>query len=204
MDAFFQKFRDAGLRVGVCVRAQEIRFVEGVPQQSDSPDAAATLKSKIAYARKRWGCTLFYVDSTVKGDNNALDADVFREVASAFPDVLLMPENETLRYFAYSAPLNSFQHHKVTSTPPGARQVYPGAFSVLLAGEGDVQKYRSDLVAGPPGGHSALSWLVAEPQQPHYQKHLRRGALALKGRQICQRNITIARTWSGPAQRRER
>ena len=47
-----------------------------------------------------------------------------------------MPENESMRYFAYSAPLNSYVHHKITSTPIGARSVYPKAFSVLLAPEG--------------------------------------------------------------------
>jgi len=47
-----------------------------------------------------------------------------------------MPENESMRYFAYSAPLNSYMHHKITSTPVGARMVYSKAFSVLLAPEG--------------------------------------------------------------------
>jgi hypothetical protein len=42
-----------------------------------------------------------------------------------------------MRYFAYSAPLNSYQHHKITSTPLGARMVYPNAFSVLMASEAD-------------------------------------------------------------------
>jgi hypothetical protein len=42
-----------------------------------------------------------------------------------------------MRYFAYSAPLNSYLHHKITSTPVGARMVYPNAFSVLMASDGD-------------------------------------------------------------------
>ena len=42
-----------------------------------------------------------------------------------------------MRYFAYSAPLNSYVHHKVTSTPAGARMVYPKSFSVLMAPDGD-------------------------------------------------------------------
>ena len=42
-----------------------------------------------------------------------------------------------MRYFAYSAPLNSYQHHKITSTPLGARLVYPKAFSVLMAADAD-------------------------------------------------------------------
>src|SRR5437660_10944683 len=66
-----------------------------------------------------------------------INSDVFKTVADAYPDILLIPENESMRYFAYSAPLNSYVHHKITSTPVGARLVYPNAFSVLMAPEGD-------------------------------------------------------------------
>lgn len=155
LEEYFQRFRDAGLRVGVCVRPQEIRFVHGAPRQEDSPDPARTLLRKIDFARRRWGCTLFYVDSTVRNEA-PLDAEVFRRVAAANPDVLLMPENENLRYFAYGAPLNSFQHHTVVSTPPGARAVYPRAFSVLLAGEGDVGAHRLEFAAAVRRGDILL------------------------------------------------
>jgi hypothetical protein len=138
VDAYFQRFRAAGLKVGVCIRPQQITMVDGKPVQgvADDEHAAEVLKSKIEYARKRWGCTLFYIDSTVGKTHLALSPDVFKAVADAYPDVLLMPENESMRYFAYSAPLNSYMHHKITSTPIGARTVYPKAFSVLLAPEG--------------------------------------------------------------------
>jgi hypothetical protein len=138
VDAYFQRFRAAGLKVGVCIRPQQITMVDGKPVQgvADDEHAAEVLKSKIEYARKRWGCTLFYIDSTVGKTHLALSPDVFKAVADAYPDVLLMPENESMRYFAYSAPLNSYVHHKITSTPVGARMVYPKAFSVLLAPEG--------------------------------------------------------------------
>jgi hypothetical protein len=138
VDAYFQRFRAAGLKVGVCIRPQQITMVDGKPVQgvADDEHAAEVLKSKIEYARKRWGSTLFYIDSTVGKTHLALSPDVFKAVADAYPDVLLMPENESMRYFAYSAPLNSYVHHKITSTPVGARMVYPKAFSVLLAPEG--------------------------------------------------------------------
>jgi hypothetical protein len=138
VDAYFQRFRAAGLKVGVCIRPQQITMVDGKPVQgaADDEHAAEVLKSKIEYAKKRWGCTLFYIDSTVGKMHLALSPDVFKSVADAYPDVLLMPENESMRYFACSAPLNSYVHHKITSSPVGARMVYPKAFSVLLASEG--------------------------------------------------------------------
>lgn len=138
IDEYFEKFRAAGLKVGVCVRPQQITMVEGMPVHKAAEDETAfqILRDRIAYAKQRWGCTLFYIDSTATV-SGALSPDIFKALADAYPDVLLIPENESMRYFAYSAPLNSYQHHRITATPVGARMVYPKAFSVLMAAEGD-------------------------------------------------------------------
>jgi hypothetical protein len=157
IDEYFARFRAAGLKVGVCIRPQEITMKNGKPQQeaADDEHAAEVLKKKITYAKKRWGCTLFYVDSTVT-QMRSLDPAVFKMVAETYPDVLLMPENESMRYFAYSAPLNSYFHHKVTSTPAGARTVYPKAFSVLMAPDGDEPEDHDALVAAVRNGDILL------------------------------------------------
>src|SRR5438067_6914849 len=113
-------------------------------QATKDEQAMQVLREKIAYAKERWGCTLFYVDSTATA-GRPFYPDVFKAVAQTHPDVLLIPENESMRYFAYSAPLNSYVHHKISSTPVGARLVYPNAFSVIMAPDGD-----------RPEGHDAL------------------------------------------------
>ena len=147
IDEYFEKFRAAGLKVGVCIRPQHIAMIDGKPvhQAAEDEHAVQILRERIAYAKQRWGCTLFYVDSTAT-HMVALYPDVFKAVARAFPDVLLIPENESMRYFAYSAPLNSYVHHKITSTPVGARLVYPKAFSVLMAPDGDQPEDHDALV----------------------------------------------------------
>ena len=158
IDEYFEKFRRAGLRVGVCLRPQQITMVDGKPVQgaANNQQAAQVLKEKLAYAKKRWGCTLFYIDSTVVAMGESLDPDVFKTVADAYPDVLLIPENESMRYFAYSAPLNSYMHHKVTSTPIGVRMVYPKAFSVLMAPDGDRPEDHDALVTAVRHGDILL------------------------------------------------
>ncbi|PYK04888.1 MAG: hypothetical protein DME66_08400 [Verrucomicrobia bacterium] len=158
IDEYFEKFRRAGLKVGVCLRPQQITMVDGKPvhDAADDHHAAQVLKDKLAYAKKRWGCTLFYIDSTVRVTNDSLNPDVFKAVADAHPDVLLIPENESMRYFAYSAPLNSYVHHKVTSTPVGARTVYPKAFSVLMAPDGDRPEDHDALVNAVRNGDILL------------------------------------------------
>jgi hypothetical protein len=165
IDEYFEKFRAAGLKVGVCIRPQQITIVGGWPvhQAAEDEQAAQILRERIAYAKQRWGCTLFYVDSTAT-INGALNPDVFKAVADPYPDVLLIPENESMRYFAYSAPLNSYVHHKITSTPVGARLVYPKAFSVLMAPEGDRPEDHDALVSAVRRGDILLfnSWFMNE------------------------------------------
>jgi hypothetical protein len=147
IDEYFEKFRAAGLKVGICIRPQDIAMIDGKPvhQAADDEHAVRILREKIAYAKKRWGCTLFYVDSTATA-GRPFYPEVFKAVAQAHPDVLLIPENESMRYFAYSAPLNSYVHHKITSTPTGARLVYRNAFSVLMAADGDRPEDHASLL----------------------------------------------------------
>src|SRR5206468_12421364 len=142
---------------GVCIRPQQIAMVDGKPVHQAAEDAHAVqiLRERIAYAKQRWGCTLFYVDSTATA-YGSLNPDVFKAVADANPDVLLIPENESMRYFAYSAPLNSYLHHKVSSTPPGARMVYSRAFSVLMAPDGDRPEDHDALVTAVGRGDILL------------------------------------------------
>ena len=66
IDEYFEKFRAGGLKVGICIRPQQIAMVDGRPahQAADDEQAAQILRERIAYAKQRWGCTLFYVDST--------------------------------------------------------------------------------------------------------------------------------------------
>jgi len=67
-DKFFQKFASQGLRIGICVRPQEIVFrPDGSFYQREflfnAEAIFASLDQKIRYAKNRWNCSLFYVDS---------------------------------------------------------------------------------------------------------------------------------------------
>jgi hypothetical protein len=168
IDEYFEKFRAAGLRTGICIRPQDVAMIDGKPVHEASDDEQATriLRDKVAYAKQRWGCTLFYIDSTATS-GRPFYPDVFEFVAQAFPDVLLIPENESMRYFAYSAPLNSYQHHKVTSTPVGARLVYPKSFSVLMAADGDLPEDHASLLDAVRHGDILLfnGWYGGPPAE---------------------------------------
>jgi hypothetical protein len=146
LDAFFQRFREAGLRTGLCIRPQlPVRkaYTEGV-SQVEVADPARNLLDKIATAKRRWGCTLFYVDSN--GDPNfPIDAAIFQQVAASQPEVLLIPEHQNTRYYAYTAPYDELRGG-VASTPETVRRVYPGAFTVIAVPDGPIDARRAELV----------------------------------------------------------
>ena len=137
VDAYFRKFHDAGLRTGVCLRPQDLKFrANGDPYQAPTSgeEAYQDMKEDLEYAKKRWGCTLFYIDSSVDHKaQRSLDPELFTRLQREHPDVLLMPENQTLRYYTCSAPLDSMSYHGVARTEPRIRELWPEAFTVLMA-----------------------------------------------------------------------
>jgi hypothetical protein len=137
-DAYFKVIRDAGFRVGVCVRPQHfVRSQDGTAHQAYLPDREIIreLTRKMRYAHDRWGATLFYIDSTVDQNGTPLDASLFETVAEAFPDCLLIPEESTPRYYASTAPFLSFLFHGDTGTAKEIYDFYPYAFSVNLVND---------------------------------------------------------------------
>src|ERR1700722_17878916 len=62
-DEFFKKFKDAGLKVGVTIRPQQLILDRGLARQTTVFDIKRVLLEKIDYAQAHWGATLFYVDS---------------------------------------------------------------------------------------------------------------------------------------------
>ncbi len=161
-DAYFARFRRAGLKVGVCIRPQILtKAAGGGASQHDQPDmgdVTRTLIAKALYANKRWGCTLFYVDSN--GDPNVpYPASVFSDVAAALArrkiTALLMPEHQDVRYYGAAAPYDELRGG-VLGTPGRIRRVYPGAFTVLCTSDGDLDGHRADLVAAVKSGDILL------------------------------------------------
>lgn len=134
-DAYFKIMRTAGLRVGVCIRPQHFTLrPDGTAHQQFLPTdkVAEELSRKIRFAHDRWGATIFYIDSTVDGDRGTLPAAIFKQVAAEFPDSLLIPEESTPLYYAYTAPFKSFIYLNATGTDPDVYHIYPDAFSAVL------------------------------------------------------------------------
>jgi hypothetical protein len=118
-------------------------------------DPVAEMSAKIAYARKRWGCTLFYLDSNVFFDNKGgkytawdMPAELFHQLALKQPGVLLVTEHETPRDWAYTAPYREYRQGFI-ATPAEVRAMYPKAFTAFR------------VVDGPPLEDKWAEWVAA-------------------------------------------
>jgi hypothetical protein len=146
-DEYFARFRDAGLRTGICIRPQLLRLAPDKASATQVPaaDPAGLLMDKIAYAKKRWGVAMFYIDTNVNPDDpNPMDPALIQKVAAAFPDCLLIPEHATLRYYAYSMPFRELRHGLLT-TPDLVREIYPNASTLIYTADGPLDYYHASL-----------------------------------------------------------
>jgi hypothetical protein len=155
-DLFFARLSQAGLRTGVLIRPQDLVKNDGVYERLRPSDTVQALIDRIDYARSRWGSTLFYVDSN--GDPNApISAEIFKSVMEARPDVLLIPEHTTPRYYAYGS---NYEAHS-TSTPELVRCIYPEAFtSIYVATIDQMEDHVAELIESVGRGDILLfrSW----------------------------------------------
>lgn len=148
-DEFFARFRAQRFKVGVCIRPGE--FDKSTGKLIPAADPYASLLRKAAFARTRWKCTLFYVDSNVllaPGTDQVvsiLPSAIFARLHRALPDCLFLPEHEKvwgngsvdIGYYQGTAPYQELRGGD-TGTPAIARAAVPGAFSVLNISDGDV------------------------------------------------------------------
>jgi hypothetical protein len=146
-DEYFARIRDAGFRVGVCIRPQQVIVSPDrkTVTQTAVTDPAQLLIDKIAYAKKRWNATLIYIDSNADPrTSNPMDAGVIEKVSAAFPDVLLIPEHRTLRYYAYSAPYAELRNGDI-GISDDVRTVYPDAFPLIYTADGNLDLFKTKL-----------------------------------------------------------
>jgi len=162
-DELFKKFTDAGLRTGLCIRPQRpMRPIYGkkVSQVSWAHRSRIleNLVSKIKAARKRWGCTLFYMDSNITwiGDpvkipgaasySAFLDDQMLQELTVQFPDCLILPEHDSLRSYAYAAPYSQLNHNKLVAPPSGVLLAYPKAFFVNCISPKEAEERHAEIL----------------------------------------------------------
>jgi hypothetical protein len=190
-DDYFKVFRDAGLRTGVHLRASQAYFDEGKKawlrgtgsdggpggsfyaqlRPNDIPwsrfyPVAERLSDRIAYCKKRWGCSLFFVGKNGTqqpfGENQdmqwlLLEAATWKKVKQDHPDVLILPELQSEEQtfhaagWAYSSRYMELRK-KESGTPQYVRDRVPGAFSAINVADADMDGNRAALRAAVANG----------------------------------------------------
>ncbi len=177
-DDLFRLYGNQGFKTGLCLRANLIVFRRDgsfYQREYDTPeDLLAGLDHKIAYARKRWGCTLFYVDSN-GGKHGVYDAWIFERLRRLHPDCLIAPENCYAAYYACTSPYRELRPSapwaNVAKTGDALRALYPHAFSVINLADGDYRNRRAELIDGVRGGDILLFRAFARcPEYPYVQE----------------------------------
>ncbi len=168
LDDYFRIIREAGFRVGVTIRHPQLqwrgdRWAQGIGNINPKGDPlkknyerfipehtrwwtvypiARRLSAKIAYAKKRWGCTLFYYDtSTIRrfhrtgnGQNMVTSpprAHIYRKLREEHPDVIIFPElRDRIAPAAYTAPYGQTGYGRIRPTYKGdyTRDIIPNYF----------------------------------------------------------------------------
>ena len=98
IDDAMKIFKDAGIRTGVTLRPSQVVYDEeknSAKHKHEGYDPFEQLDAKVAYAKKRWGCTIFYVDTNFfwrpygpekKWESGKLAPDLWKKLLAKYPD----------------------------------------------------------------------------------------------------------------------
>ncbi|HSH93113.1 MAG TPA: HEAT repeat domain-containing protein, partial [Roseimicrobium sp.] len=172
----------AGLKVGLTIRPTEVVYREGqTPRfwQRDVKDPVALMSEKVTYARKRWGVTVFYLDSNVFGpgfdtqlppDSNVpwmMPSAMIEQLHAKHPDCLVIPEWSETDNHRFTAPYSGVNIRSL-GTNPDARRLYPDGFSVVSVSVDLIQNNWDALLNAVQGGDVLMlpAWYPAPENAP--------------------------------------
>ena len=106
------------------------------------------MSEKIKYAQRRWGCTIFYLDSSVFGDGLLtgeqkkelrgvpwiMPVGMFEKLAKLHPDCLISPEFAGRDHYRLGAPYSS-PNLGDGGTNPLIRRLWPQAFRLVAVNQ---------------------------------------------------------------------
>jgi hypothetical protein len=184
IDKGIKILKDAGLRVGVTVRPSRVLYSKekdtAVHSHTDAKDPFLELDGKVAYAKKRWGCTLFYVDTNCfwrrygaeqKWQPGTIAPDVWQRLLAKYPDTLFIPE--IADYADYRAAASYGQADMGDyGTPELVRAIWPNSFRLIAIENADPFMNFDRFVACVRSKNVLMTYPVTM-NTPHFQGLLR-------------------------------
>lgn len=163
----FDQLREAAIRADWSIQFRNVYWQASLPEvlldvyaPEEAWCAVTRLNNKIAYAKDRWGATLFYLDAnmftrptdrTVDGwawRRLQINADQIKRVQQRHPDVLIISEWQSLEYWSTGAQYTQPPSHGWESGPD-VRAAYPDAMTALaMTSNEPFEKHPERLVRG--------------------------------------------------------
>lgn len=147
-DEAIKKLKDAGLRVGITLRPSRVVYdaeKNSARHLHTGVEPLSELEAKIDYAKQRWGCTIFYVDTNFfwrpygpdkKFQSGRLTSDLWRKLRTKYPDTLFIPEFTATGDYASVAGYGEADMGDY-GMPAMAKALYPDAFRVIVIEDAD-------------------------------------------------------------------
>ncbi len=149
IDEGIKILKEGGLRVGVTLRPSRVVYSKekdtAVHSHTDAKDPFLELDGKVAYAKKRWGCTLFYVDTNFfwrpygpkqKWEAGPIAPGVWQRLLAKYPDTLFIPEIGDYADYQASASYGEADLGDY-GTPELVRAIWPNSFRVIVIEDAD-------------------------------------------------------------------
>lgn len=189
-DTFFSKLSEAGLHTGVTLRPRRVHtrklppewkgfkekyntesdWIYGATYPRDADDVVKLLSDMVQYAKDRWGCTLFYIDTNIvswgpspeeeadwprwtsgkqKGEfinyRVLMNTDQWEQLLKKHPDCLFVPEHGGLLHYASTSPYSQVNMGS-EGKPPVIAAIWPDAFKSLAMEGRDAKPENYDKV----------------------------------------------------------
>jgi hypothetical protein len=169
IDEAMKLLTDAGINVGVTLRPSHVVYdaeKNSAKHKHEGYDPFEELDAKGAYAKKRWGCRIFYVDTNFfwrpygrekKWQAGQLTADLWKRLLTKYPDTLFVPEFGSYADFAYVAGYGEADMGDY-ATPELVRAIWPDAFRVLVIEDADAYVNYDRFVGAVRGGNALMTY----------------------------------------------
>lgn len=149
IDEGMRRLKEAGLQVGITIRPSRVIYNAekhtAMHSHTVAGDPLRELDGKIAYARQRWGATIFYIDTNYfwrpygearEWKSAQIPAAVYRQLLAKYPDILLIPEFGQIAAYDATIPYGEADMGN-WGTPELARRIWPEACRVIVIEDAD-------------------------------------------------------------------
>ncbi|MEX2607144.1 MAG: HEAT repeat domain-containing protein [Kiritimatiellia bacterium] len=149
IDEAFQILKDAGLKIGITLRTSRVVYNEEKKTTAHShtvaEDPFRELDAKVAYAKERWGCEIFYVDTNYfwrpygpkqEWKAGRVPPELWVRLVEKYPDTLFIPEFGNIGDYQAAAIYGEADMGNY-KTPELARVLWPESFRFIVIEDAD-------------------------------------------------------------------